>query len=876
MLILPETATLLTSALEVPTPAMKRLLPPLMLTAAMSTAATFPPINLSAAATSAPSPLTTPTYFGINGIGYFHRANLPDELRQREELIRDLGVKWDRSDFWWADLERQPGKWNYDKADAAVDLYESAGLQMLPILCYGARWRDTQGPATPEQLEEWGRYVDNVVSRYAGRLDTWEVWNEPNIIPFWRPQPNADAYAALLQLTAQRARAANPQASLVGLTLADLDHDFLNRVLQVAGTHCFDRISYHYYRIGPPEERTPDEVAELQLTLRHYGKECPIWVTEMGVTSYAGTEGVSEHLQAIYLVRQILLLIGSGVERVFPFCLVDNVTDPGGPWGSQLGMVALDGRKKPAFYAYKIMISELQDYRLVGPVSLGEGIRALLFQHDATEDQDQHKLVAWTIGDVKDIRIAVDHAVTSESASGQRKAATVVPAHLHKYRSMLGANPPVEFDGATQRVMLSPAVTYLPVDNEHLLRDAQTRFEPSALAVSPGQYFALPPLRTHLADVVTSSIHAPERVLQQTPEGKYQVRADAPLGWHSVRATLATTSGTVEKELRLWVRPELAVEVRPFGTSATPDLLTSFSITNNNLQGSRAYRFIAEPQLPGIELPGGSIGRADRTNWSGSPDGIGPYLQRQSVPISKAALQSLSTNLTLFLESDNGTGTTSEPAYRIAILPQLASAPQIDGELTEFAAVAATSLDDERQLLTAEWRDSRFNPSDCSAQVRTVWVPGGLAIAADIRDDHPQMNPMAAGPNIYKGDGIELYIGTRGYQGEHYSNQGNGYFHFALSPGRGGDGATVSDFSGEVAGAQIATRLSDGGYTIEAFIPASALDNYTPALGDVLAWDVQLNDRDTYAENAKQKALMWNGNHLNWLRATKWGMAVVK
>jgi hypothetical protein len=62
---------------------------------------------------------------------------------------------------------------------------------------------------------------------------------------------------------------------------------------------------------------------------------------------------------------------------------------------------------------------------------------------------------------------------------------------------------------------------------------------------------------------------------------------------------------------------------------------------------------------------------------------------------------------------------------------------------------------------------------------------------------------------------------------------------------------------------------------MQAFIPKEAFGGYTPKHGDIIGWDVQLNDRDDYSESAKQKALMWNGDSMNWLRAGKWGMAII-
>jgi polysaccharide biosynthesis protein PslG len=187
---------------------MRHFLPCLFLFAAIFAA----PRGAQAAETT--SPLNPQTYFAINGVGFFHRSDQADELRRRWELMEELGMQWDRSDLWWSDIEPEPGKWDFSKPDRGMEMYRSHGVQMLPILDYGARWRKTAAPGNDEERAEWARYVSRVVARYGDYADTWEVWNEPNILPFWRPQPDAASYAKLLEVTAEQARAANPRVRL--------------------------------------------------------------------------------------------------------------------------------------------------------------------------------------------------------------------------------------------------------------------------------------------------------------------------------------------------------------------------------------------------------------------------------------------------------------------------------------------------------------------------------------------------------------------------------------------------------------------------------------------------------------------------------------
>lgn len=856
----------------------------------------------SGPAASAPeTPLNPDTYFGINGIGFFHRPDDKDQIDRRLALIRELGVKWDRSDFWWSRLEPRPGEWDFSLADRAMELYRAHGIQIFPILNYGAAWRDTQGPMDDRQRAEWAEYVTRVVGRYKGYADHWEVWNEPNIIPFWRPQPDAAAYRRLLEVTSERARAVNPAVRLVGFSLAGADHEFLERALAQGGAGGFDIFSYHYYRTARPEQATPEEIAGLRLILRHFGRECPIWVTEQGVTSNL-REGVSEELQAVYWMREILLQIGAGVERVFPFTLVDNVSDPGGPWGAELGMVTLDWRKKPVFHAYKTLIAELNDYGLAGPVDLGGGsdLHALLFERrpGAPGQGPRHKLAVWSAGDARDIRVAIDDIPTTLGADSKTRALAPVPPKLTTYTALLGERRAVELDGATQRVAVSPAPLYLPVRNRLLEENARTRFEPGEMLASPGHTVEahlavalgearLDGIRYAFPDGWKAETRDTGRLIEGAePAGHAPVRQMVRVavtvtpralpGWYSVQASIPTRSGTVEKALRLWVRPEIEARVRPHAVRESDTVVTSFTVLNRNLASDTLWRFEAEPPLTGVgALAHGSLRAA--VPGSETPPA---YMAETALRLPRAVFNQIRTPTTIFLKTMTqtaaGTQEKRHPVYRIATIPLQTSPPYLDGQWTEYGGRNLMVLGTPEQELHSDWRKPWGGERDSSAVVSAVWTAEGLYIGARIQDDHPAMNDRGVGGDVYKGDGLEVYLGTRGYSGQYYAKKEEGFYHFAITPGRGGADAAVSDFEKEVPGSRVVVRVESESYTMEAFIPRDAFGGFVPQDNDLVPFDLQLNDRDDYSAEAKTSSLMWNGDHMNWLRADKWGLAVIQ
>ncbi|TGN73455.1 hypothetical protein E5082_31995 [Streptomyces griseoluteus] len=86
---------------------------------------------------------------------------------------------------------------------------------------------------------------------------TWEIWNEPNIKPFWQTGPDAARYTALLRATASAVRAVDSNAYLLlgGLAAVDtipskqyVSHKtFLAELGRLGALKQVDAVSYHPY-----------------------------------------------------------------------------------------------------------------------------------------------------------------------------------------------------------------------------------------------------------------------------------------------------------------------------------------------------------------------------------------------------------------------------------------------------------------------------------------------------------------------------------------------------------------------------------------------------------------------------------------------------
>src|SRR5512147_2079656 len=106
---------------------------------------------------------------------------------------KDLNFGWERILFYWSELQPNgPDDWNiFHVEDGWISAALANGRQVIGLLENTPRWA-TDGAnqiGVPRGLylpiddpnNLWAAFVRKVVKRYAGRIDHWIIWNEPDI-----------------------------------------------------------------------------------------------------------------------------------------------------------------------------------------------------------------------------------------------------------------------------------------------------------------------------------------------------------------------------------------------------------------------------------------------------------------------------------------------------------------------------------------------------------------------------------------------------------------------------------------------------------------------------------------------------------------------
>lgn len=132
--------------------------------------------------------------------------------------------------------------------------------------------------------ERYRHFLREVAKRYAGKVQTWEIENEPNAGNH-TPDDRIGDYVAVCKAVYDEIKGADPNTLIMGISGTSKFQDFMNEVFKLGGAPYMDGVTWHTYT--SPD--TPDAVG-LQTILKesvdivHKHKPgAPIWNSETGV-----------------------------------------------------------------------------------------------------------------------------------------------------------------------------------------------------------------------------------------------------------------------------------------------------------------------------------------------------------------------------------------------------------------------------------------------------------------------------------------------------------------------------------------------------------------------------------------------------------------
>ncbi len=305
-----------------------------------------------------------------------------------------LGAGWTRITFEWNQIQPTgQGDWNeYPISDAALDAEIAAGRELVGLIVATPGWATdgSRGEGVPNGLDlpfdnphnTWATFVRQLMTRHAGRIRHWIIWNEPDIWGevFQTWGGSVEDFAQMMRIAYTIGHEIRPDMVIhmpavthwwdVNYGRPLFFHQFLQVITADIGAadqnYYFDAITLHLYF-------NPDTIYDLSRfylgLMGEFGIYKPLWIVEMNAAPStdparpvpAPQFNVTLDDQAAFIIQAHAMALAGGAQRVAVYKLADTVTDTANP--EPHGLVRMDGSRRPAFTAHQVATRYLAGFR---------------------------------------------------------------------------------------------------------------------------------------------------------------------------------------------------------------------------------------------------------------------------------------------------------------------------------------------------------------------------------------------------------------------------------------------------------------------------------------------------------------------------------
>ncbi len=205
----------------------------------------------------------------------------------------------------------------------------------------------------------------------------------------------------------------------------------------------------------------------------------------------------------------------------------------------------------------------------------------------------------------------------------------------------------------------------------------------------------------------------------------------------------------------------------------------------------------------------------------------------------------------------------------------------VDGSTADWKALGIEPLSIEKKEQVAIGGVYWLGKEKQSSKVYVAFTEEALYLCAVVKTPRGAMNKYN-GEDIYKGNGVELFIGfdnsepgRQMYTETDYQiGFSSGQYTKSTKEWKNKPEVFIYNLKQPVKGAAIKVKPTDTGYILEASIPAASLDGYYVADGLEIGFDIGIDDVGDSGMLRKIQ-MTWSGDKEGWQNPKGWGKAVL-
>jgi len=269
----------------------------------------------------------------------FWDADWPAVLNKELDTVAASGATMVRVVLEWRWIEHdrkgvsgESAQWMLTRYDELFAAVQARRLSALLVVWSTPCWATTSSCASnpndankypPHNGADFGDFLAFCYHRWASVLSGIEMWNEPNLHPFWLS--SATSFAKMIRSTYTQAKKQGVRVPLILGGLADPDVPFLKKLYAAGIQGHYNALAVHPYGRGRnPHFRYsasalhahPSDIyhtflqglTAIRSAQKLHHDSTPLWLTELGWSTGKGREDVSETTQGAYYKAAMSIL----------------------------------------------------------------------------------------------------------------------------------------------------------------------------------------------------------------------------------------------------------------------------------------------------------------------------------------------------------------------------------------------------------------------------------------------------------------------------------------------------------------------------------------------------------------------------------------
>jgi hypothetical protein len=341
----------------------------------------------------------------VFGYGVQSHAVVGDPAFTMDVIANQLKMEWVKVQLEWPLVQPDPETFQWFFYDGVVDEAYRRGIRLMFSVVGAPAWTRAAGNENgpPDDYNQYATFLTQMLTRYAGKVHSVEVWNEQNLDREWTAPGglSPENYVEFLSTARNAIKAHDPNIIVISGALAPTgpgdwvawadDFEYMDRLLAAGMLQYADCVGAHHngYNIPPnvsfdqtgalPEAATavfrgpfdnPYHLWSFQTTIDTYAQKVQaidpnkkLCVTEFGWASSEGYDSFPQGFefvqdntleeQATYIVQAFQQMYNSGDVWMAYLFNYDFGNKGNGPTDDPVPYSIIDtnGAPRPAFFA---------------------------------------------------------------------------------------------------------------------------------------------------------------------------------------------------------------------------------------------------------------------------------------------------------------------------------------------------------------------------------------------------------------------------------------------------------------------------------------------------------------------------------------------